>query len=164
MKSIKASILKTQQKIKNRVSIDSSKSKYLVVVDVDYINKNIRVEMLLTNAKEYKSIKLSIKSIEKFRFNNNKFNSRSRIYFSINQIAETSQYQHIAIKKNKLFISFKSVVFINAFNSTLSFSLSIIHEISQILISISSRIDFLRALIHQMIYVSINSRFRLFKQ
>ena len=142
--------------------------KYIVVVNVDYININIRVETTLTNAKKYNSIKSSIKSIEKFKFNNfnNKFNSTSRVYFSINQIVEISQYQYIAIDKIKLFKSFKFVVFINSFNSTFRFSLSINHDsiMSQILISISSRIDFFDFLINQMIYVSINSRFRRFKQ
>ena len=65
IKSIKALNLETQQEIKIRVSIDSSKSKYLVVVDIDYINKNIRVETSLTNAKKYNSIKSLIKSTEK---------------------------------------------------------------------------------------------------
>ena len=153
---------------------------YIVVADVYHINKNIRVETSLTNARKYNSIKSSIKlfkshkSFKKLKFSifsnkfnfNNKFNSTSRICFSVNQVAETSQYQHIAIDKIKLFKSLKFVVFINSFNSTFRFSLSINYDsiISQILILISSRIDFFRVSINQMIYVSINSRFRRFKQ
>ena len=215
IKSTKTSSLKTQQKIKIRVSIDSSKSRYFVVADVDHINKNIRVETSLTNAKKYNSIKSSIKSTEKFKsikfsifincFNStsricfsvnqdkikslksfksiklfkslksfkklkfsifsSRLNSTSRVCFSVNQIAETSQYQHIAIDKVKLFKSLKSIVIINSLNSTLRFSLSVNHDsiISQMLISMFSRIDFLRVLINQqMIYVSIlaSSSFR----
>ena len=161
IKSTKTSSLKTQQKIKIRVSIDSSKSRYFVVADVDHINKNIRVETSLTNAKKYNSIKSLIKSIEKLKFNNfnNKFNSTSRVCFSINQIAEISQYQHIAIDKAKLFKSFKFAVIINSFNSTFRFSLSINHDsvMSQMLISISSRIDFFRVLINQQIDLRFNN-------
>ena len=149
-------------------SLCTFQQEYIVVVDVDYININIRVETTLTNAKKYNSIQSSIKSTEKLKFNNfnNEFNSTSRVCFSINQIVKISQYQHIAIDKIKLFKSLKFVVFINSFNSTFRFSLSINHDsiMSQMLISISSRIDFLRALINQVIYVSINSRFRRFRQ
>ena len=154
--------LKIQQKIKNRFSFRFFEQKYIVVADVNYINKDIRVETSLTNAKKYNSIKSSIKSIEKFKSIKfsifiNCFNSIFRICFLINQIAETSQYQHIAINKIKLLKSLKFIVIINSFNSTFRFSFSINHDsiISQMLILISSRIDFLRVLINQMIYVSI---------
>ena len=152
-----------QQIAIDAMSFRSFEQEYIVVANVYYINKNIRVETSLTKTKKYNSIKSSIKlfkshkSFRKLKFNifNNKLNSISRICSSINQVAETSQYQHIAIDKIKLFKSLKSVVFISSFNSTLRFSLSINHEISQTLISMSSRIDFFRASINQMIYVSI---------
>ena len=205
-----------RSRIKNRVSIDSSKSRYLVAADVDHINKDIRVETSLTNAKKYNSIKssikflISLKSFKSFKsaVSINSFNSTSRFCFSVNQIAETSQHQHIAIDetsnletqqklKSNIFINsfnstsrvcssfnqnakishmsstscrsfkfFKFAVFISSFSSTFWFSLSVNHDsvMSQMLISISSRIDFLRVLINQMIYVSINSRFRRFRQ
>ena len=169
--STKTSSLKIQ-KIKIRVSIDSLESRYLVAANVDHINKDIRVETSLTNAKRYNSIKSSIKSIEKLKFKsiksieklkfnnfNSKLNSTSRVRFSINQIAETWQYQHIAIKSTEKFKSIKFSTFISCFNSTSRFCFSINHDSL-----ISSRIDFLRVLINQMIYVSINSRFRRFRQ
>ena len=137
--------LKIQQKIKNCFSFRFFEQKYIVVADVDYINKNIRVETLLTNAKKYNSIKSSIKSIEKLKFNifNNKFNSTFRFRLSINQDAEISHIDFISCRSFKFF---KFVVFINSLNSTFRFSLSINHDsiISQMLISMSSRIDFLR--------------------
>ena len=152
IKSTKASNLKIQQKIKIRVSIDSSESKYLVAANIDHINKNIRVETLLTNAKEYNSIKSSIKSIEKFKsikFNIfiNCFNSIFRICFSINQnkIKSLKPFKLI-----KLFKSLKFAVIISSLNSTFRFSLSVNHDSL-----ISSRINFLRVLINQVIYVSI---------
>ena len=166
IKSIKALNLETQQKIKNCFSFRFLRQWYIVVADVDYINIDIRVETSLTTAKEYNSVKSSIKSIEKLK-SSSKLSSTPRICFSINQVAETSQYQHIAIDKAKLFKSLKSTAIINSFNSTLRFSFSINHDsiISQMLISMFSRIDFLRVLINQqMIYVSINSRLRRFRQ
>ena len=200
--------LEIQQKIKNCFSSRSFEQEYIVVASVDHIKKNIRVETSLTNARKYNSIKSSIKlfkslkSFKKLKFNifSNKFNSTSRICFSVNQVAETSQYQHIAIDKTKLFKSLKINSFkstsrvcfsinqiarisqyqhitidkikllkslkINSFSSTLRFSLSINHDsiMSQMLISISSRVDFFDVLINQIIYVSINSRLRRFKQ
>ena len=105
---------------------------------------------------------ISCRSFKFFKFVvfiNNKFNSISRVCFSVNQVAEISQYQHIEIDKVKSLKSFKSVklfkslnfaVIINSFNSTLRFSLSINHDLL-----ISSRIDFFRVLINQMIYASI---------
>ena len=169
IKSTKTLNLEIQQKINIRASADSLKSKYLVVADVDHINKNIRVETSLTNAKKYNSIKSLIKSIEKFKsikFNTfiNCFNSTSRICFSINQDKIKSLK---SFKSVKLLKSLKFVVFISSLNSIFRFSLSINHDsiTSQMLISMSSRIDFLRALINQqMIYVSINSRFCRFRQ
>ena len=166
--------LETQQKIKNCFLSRSFEQEYIVVADVDYIKKDIRVETLLTNAKKYNynsiksSIKLfkSLKSFRKFKFSI--FNSISRVCSSVNQLAETSQYQHIEIDKIKSLKSFKSIkllkslnsaAIINSLNSTFLFSLSVNHDSL-----ISSRIDFLRALINQMIYVSINSRFRRFRQ
>ena len=84
-------------------------------------------------------------------------------------LTDAKKYNSIksSIKSSiKRFKSLKFVVFINSLNSTFRFSLSVNHDsvMSQMLISISSRIDFLRALINQMIYVSINSRFRRFRQ
>ena len=149
-------------------SFRSFEQEYIVVADVDHINKNIRVETSLTNTKKYNSIKSSIrlfkslKSFKKLKFNifSSRFNSTSRFCSSINQIAEISQYQYIEIDKVKLLKSFKSIklfkslnfaVNINSLNWTLRFSLSINHDSL-----ISSRIDFLRVLINQqMIYVSI---------
>ena len=134
---------------------------------------DIRVETSLTNAKNNNSIKLSIKlfkslkSFKKLKFNifNNKFNSTSRFCFSINQIAEIS---HIALDKvfdstsHQSFKFFIFVVSFNSLNSTLRFYLSVNKTITSQ--KLSSRIDFLRALINQIIYVSINSRFRRFRQ
>ena len=111
----------------------------------------------------------SIKSI-KFNIFINCFNSTSRVCFSINQNARIS---HIALDKTlsstlcRSFKFFKFVVFINSFNSTLHFSLSVNHNsiMSQMLISISSRIHFFRVLINQqMIYVSIIRFSVAFKQ
>ena len=87
--STKTSNLETQQRIKIRASVDSSKSRYLVAADVDHTNKNIRVETSLTNAREYNSIKSSIKSTEKFKsikFNIfiSCLNSTSRFCSSVN--------------------------------------------------------------------------------
>ena len=115
------------------------------------------------NSTSYRSFKFF-----KFVVFINSFNSSSRVCFSVNQIAKISQYQHIEIdkikslksfKSIKLFKSLNSVAIISTFNSTFRFSLSINHDSL-----ISSRIDFLRALINQIIYVSINSRFRRFRQ
>ena len=137
----------------------TSQQKYIVATNVYHINKNIRVETLLTNAKEYNSIKSliklfkSLKSFRKLKFSifSNKLNSTSRVCFSINQVAEISQYQHIAIDKIRLLKSLKFIVIINSFNSTLRFSLSVNYDSLM-----SSRIDFFRVLINQqMIYVSI---------
>ena len=91
-----------RSKIKNRVSIDSSESRYLVAADVDHINKDIRVETSLTNAKRYNSIKSSYNSIKssiklfkslksskklKSSIFSSRFNSTSRVCFSVNQVA-----------------------------------------------------------------------------
>ena len=52
IKSIKTSNLEIQQRIKMRVSVNSSESKYIVVVDIDFIYRIIRVETSLTNARK----------------------------------------------------------------------------------------------------------------
>ena len=96
----------------------------------------------------------SLETQQKLKFSifSSRFSSTSRFCFSVNQIAETSQYQHIEIdkikslksfKSIKLFKSLNSVAIISTFNSTFRFSLSINHDSL-----ISSRIDFLRALIN----------------
>ena len=140
-------------------SLCTSQQKYIVAANVYHINKNIRVETSLTNAKNYNSIKSliklfkSLKSFKKLKFNifSSRFSSTSRVCFSINQVAEISQYQHIAIDKVNLFKSLKFIAIINSLNSILRFSLSINHDSLM-----SSRIDFFRVLINQqMIYVSI---------
>ena len=112
IKSIKASSLKTQQRIKIRVSINSSKSKYFVAANVNHINKNIRVETSLTNARKYNSIKSSIKSsFKSFKsFKSvvviNSFDSTFRFCSSVNQIAETS---HIAFDVISNFTSYQLI-------------------------------------------------------
>ena len=123
IKSIKTLNLKTQQKIRIRVSIDLLKSKYFIVVDINYINRNIRVETSLTNAKRYNSNKSSIKRFKSFKFVVfiNSFNSTSRFCSSINQTAEIQQHQHIAIDEAsslKIQQKFKFSIFNNNFNST----------------------------------------------
>ena len=70
--------------------------KYIIVVNVDHININVRVETTLTHAKEYEMIKSSIKSFKlskKFKFNifSNNFNSTFRISLSINHDKIMSQ-------------------------------------------------------------------------
>ena len=158
--------LKIQQKIKNCFSFRFFEQEYIVVADVDYINKDIRVKTSLTNARKYNSIKSSIKSTEKLKFNifSSKFNSTFRFRSSVNQDARIS---HIDFTSCRLFKFFKFVVFINSLNSTFRFSLSINHDsvMSQMLISMSSRINFLRALINQqVVYVSITRFSVAFRQ
>ena len=172
------SSLKSRFKSKTSTTKSSRffEQEYIVVADVDHIKKDIRVETSLTNARKYNSIKSSIKlfkslkSFKKLKFSifSSRLNSTSQIDFSVNQVAETSQYQHIEIDKVKLLKSFKSVkllkslkstAIINSLSSTFWFSLSVNHDSL-----ISSRIDFLRALINQMTYVSINSYLRRFRQ
>ena len=167
----------------------TSQQEYIVATNVYHINKNIHVETSLTNAKKYNSIKSAIKlfksfkSFNKFKFNifSSKFNSTSRICFLINQVARISQYQHIAIDSTSRFCFsvnqitktsyidftscrsfkvFKFVVFVNSFNSTFRFSLSVNHDSLKL-----SRIDFLRVLINQqIIYVLITRVFVVFRQ
>ena len=168
------SSLKSRLKSKTSTT-KSSRSfgqEYIVVADVHHTNKSIRVGTSLTNAEECNSVKSSIKSVEKFK--SIKFStfisclsSAFRVCFSVNQVAGTPQYQHIEIDKVKLLKSFKSVkllkslnsaAIISSFSSTFRFSLSINYDSL-----ISSRIDFLRALINQMIYASINLCLRRFR-
>ena len=123
IKSTKASSLEIQQRIKIRVSIDKSKSKYRVAADVDYINKNIHVETSLTNAKKYNSNKSSIKRFKSFKsvVFINSFNSTFRFCFSINQTTKISQHQHIAIDEAsslKIQQKFKFNIFNSNFSST----------------------------------------------
>ena len=147
-------------KNESKIEMQSFKQKYLVDVDVIYINLNIRVETTLTKTKKYKSIKSiksliksfkSIKLIKSFNFNFsiNCFNSKSRFCFSINQIAKTLYiaFDKImnftsskSIKSIKLIKSFISSSLTNNICSTFWFSLSANHDLitSQILIAISS--------------------------
>ena len=164
------SSLKTQQKIKNCFSSRSFEQEYIVVTNVDHTTKDIRVETSLTNARKYESVKSLIKSDKlikklKFRIFNNKFSSTSRVCFSVNQIAETSHIALDEILNSTSYRSFKSLKFaiiITSLNSALRFSLSVNHDsiMSQMLISMFSRIDFLRVLINKVTYVSILAFFR----
>ena len=129
------------------------------------VNQNAKTSYIALEANFtslIRSIKASnLETQQKFKFSifSSRLNSTSRFCFSVNQIAETPQYQHIEIDKVKSLKSFKTVkllksfnsaVIISSFSSTLRFSLSVNHDSL-----ISSRIDFLRVLINQVIYVSI---------
>ena len=91
--------LKIQRRFK------ASKQEYMTDASVDHTNRDTHVERLLTIAKEFKaSIKASIKSADSSKIKRLKsssliscFCSTSRFYSSVNQTAETSQYQRIAI-------------------------------------------------------------------
>ena len=77
-------------------------------------------------------------------------------------LTNAKKYNSIKSSIKFSFKSLKSVAIISSFNSTFRFSLSVNHDsiMSQMLISMLSRIDLLRALIHKMIYVSILAFFR----
>ena len=132
IKSTKTSSLEIQQRIKTRVSIDKSKSRYRVVADVDHINKNIRVETSLTNAKKYNSNKSSIKRFKSFKsaVSINSFNSTFRFCFSVNQTAETSQHQHIAIDEASSLKTQQKLKF-NIFSSNFSSTSRVCFSVNQ---------------------------------
>ena len=100
----------------------------------------------------------------KSSISSSRLSSASRACFPANQVAGTPQYQHIATGKAKLPKSLKSAVFISSLSTALRSSLPANHEIPQILISMPSRTDLLRALIHQVAYAPISSRLRRFRQ
>ena len=149
-----------KSRIKTRASIDSSESKYLVAADVDHINKDIRVETSLTNARKYNSIK-SLKSFKKLKFSifSSRFNSTSRVCSSFNQDARTS---HIDFTSCRSFKSIKFSTFINCLNSTsrVCFSVNQVAEIQQYQHIAIDKVKLFKSLKSAAIISSLNSTFR----
>ena len=144
--------LKNRLKSKTfKTSSNSSKQKYLADAVIDHTNQNIRVETSLTNAENNFS---------------SKFNSTSRICSSVNQIAETSQYQHVAIDEAsslEIHQKLKSDIFaIDSFNSTsrICFSINQVAETSQYQHVATDKVKLLKSLKSAAIISSLSSTLR----
>ena len=163
--------LEIQQKTKNCSSSRPSGQEYIAVADVDHTNKGIRVGTPLTNAREYNSIKSSVKLFKspkssrklKSSISSSRPSSAPRACFLANQDARTP---HIALDKTlsptscRPSKSFKSAVFISSPSSTLRSSRPANHNsvMPQMLTSMPSRTDLLRALINQQVAYAPKAR------